>query len=639
MTTLSTISTITGAVSNVWNMVGQQKSIETALSKLSQDQMILLADQIRDIFTNSDILDPPTLCVVGTQSSGKSITLNGLTGIDILPNGKSIVTRTPIHLRLIHTKDTKNIKVDINDRDNNNSKSFIIDNDINKDTQLNLIRQEITRLTEQYAGTTKNVVDKPIDIIIKSPNVPNLSVIDLPGLTHIALTDQGQPTNIKDNIEKMITKYIKNPRTLIISIIPATVDVEADMGLGLIKMYDPEFKRTIGVLTKVDLLKDSNVEAYLSGKISKSLQLGYGYYAVRNRSSDEIKSMSVIDGLALESKFFNETEPYKSSDTRSRMGMSNLGNKLSEILLAHLKTYLPTVITEIKNMEKTIDTQLNQIGRDYPTTETAKRTYVNILIQDFQREYIMSIRERGGNYGAKIANSLKNLTDNLEKLEPFNQSIITDQMIADIVRDYNGIHMPDMTISTGIIEKFFENDSKKNNPIIMMKSPVIQCMKEIQVIMNDLVDNILQKDKYCRFPKFCVRSKDLISQIINTMIDKTSDKINDFFREETEYIWTDDQKFRQEILPCAGKNIRNTLNGYFIVIRNIAIHTMRKKIVVFFVNDIINEINTNLYDFIVKQDINVILEENKKQADERKRLIMLRSKIDQAKTMINSMSI
>src|SRR5437762_2353064 len=160
MSTLSSIAA--SAVSNVWNMVGTSasKHNELAFDRLTQDQMIQVADYIRDVFKNTDFLDPPTLCVVGAQSSGKSITLNGLTGIDILPNGKSIVTRTPIHLRLIHCKDAKTIVVEFFDKEDSQKllTSFTVDPSSPHD-QLIMIRDEIIKLTELYAGKSKNVVD------------------------------------------------------------------------------------------------------------------------------------------------------------------------------------------------------------------------------------------------------------------------------------------------------------------------------------------------------------------------------------------------------------------------------------------------------------------------------------------------
>ena len=177
----------------------------------------------------------------------------------------------------------------------------------------------------------------------------------------------------------MLTTYIKNPRTIILSIIPATIDVESDMGLGLIKKHDNEFRRTIGVLTKVDLLKDGNIEKYLEGtQISKNLQLGYGYYGVRNRSTEESKTMTVKEGRKMEKDFFDRK--YGNSLFRKRMGAENLGTDLSEILIDHLRAHLPNVLNELKTVDRNVEERLNEIGRDFPVDETGKRSLLNLSL-------------------------------------------------------------------------------------------------------------------------------------------------------------------------------------------------------------------------------------------------------------------
>lgn len=661
---ITTFNNIANTVSTVWNMVGQQKQLNSGLEILTNEQLIELSDYIQDIFRGTDMLDPPSLCVIGSQSSGKSITLNGLTGIDILPKGKSIVTRTPIHVRLSHTKNKDVIIVEFYDNIDLQRivSSFTIDAKTTPNEQLIPVRNEIIRLTDLYAGQTKNVVDIPINIKIKSPNVPPLSIIDLPGMTHIALTDKGQPEDIKDNIENMLIKYIKNPRTIILAIIPATIDVESDMGLGLIKKYDPEFKRTIGVITKIDMLKDSNVIPYLSNNISKNLQLNYGYFAVRNRSTEESETMTVKDGYELEKKFFNNISPYKESEYKSRMGSINLGNKLSDILITHIKLCLPTVMEEIKKRDREIDAKLDEIGRNHPITDTEKRTTLNILLHEFQREYDSSIRCRGSTYntGARIAECFYTLKNDMKLLNPFTKTIYSDNIINTLVKDYNGIHMPDITISTGVIEKCFQGiefyDNKSNNttvktsqPLMIMKKPFIKCIQNIQNIMCSLVDTILQRDRFNRFPKLCSKIKEIIiNTIIPNRYDDTHNHVTNFFIEETECIWTNDQKFRCEILPSMFNSskdgvinpdiIRNVLTGYFNVIRDIANHSIHKKIITFFVNKTVNDINTSLTDYIlIKSNVNDILEENKEKSIVRSRLLKMKEKIDSAKLIITGL--
>lgn len=439
------------------------KDIGRGLEQMSQGKLIELADLVHDVFHGDDLLEPPSICTIGSQSAGKSMALNSICGIDILPNGKSIVTRTPVHIRLMHSNLADHIKVEFFEYSADSNaiqkilSSFKVDLSCPVD-QLQPIRDEIQKITERYAGKHKNVVDRPINIRITSPKVPNLSIIDLPGMTNIALRDKGQPEDIKHNIERILVRYISSPRTIILAIIPSTFDVEADMGLGLIKQYDKNFDRTIGVLTKTDLLTDSDVERYLTNSISKDLQVRYGYFAVRNRSSDEVKNYTVEEGYALEAKFFASHPVYSKSEAKDRMGSINLANRLSAILISHLKACLPSVIEEIRKFDKNLDSRLDEIGRDYPQDAEAKRSVMNILISEFQKSYDLSITGRGAefNTGSQIKKAIGSMKKECSALNPFIPSIYTDSKILEIIDDYDGIHMTSSAISTGVIEALFQ---------------------------------------------------------------------------------------------------------------------------------------------------------------------------------------
>ena len=128
-------------------------------------------------------------------------------------------------------------------------------------------------ITTQYAGEGMNITDKPIYLRIYSPNIPNLSLVDLPGLTMVACTDKGQPKDIKDRIRNLLHTYIDDPETIILAVMPARTDIEADIALDLIKECDTEGKRTIGIMTKLDLMNEgTDITNYLD-KVSRDLQL------------------------------------------------------------------------------------------------------------------------------------------------------------------------------------------------------------------------------------------------------------------------------------------------------------------------------------------------------------------------------
>jgi hypothetical protein len=182
-----------------------------------------------------------------------------------------------------------------------------------------------------------------------------------------------------------------------------------------------------------------------------------------------------------------------------------------------------------------------------------------------------------------------------------------------------------------------------------MREPYTQCIREVQNILIDLVAVVLQRDKFSRFPKLCSKIREVVAgQIIPNRYENTNDKVDDLFAEETECVWTNDEKFRCEILPnmfskskdgsIDPKIIRNVLTGYFNVIRSHANHTIHKKICTFFVNRVIDDINAKLIDLILfKCDLNQLLEEHREKAVKREKLVKLKEKIDLAKNMINNL--
>ena len=114
----------------------------------------------------------------------------------------------------------------------------------------------------------------------------------------VACTDKGQPKDIKDKIRHLVGSYINHKNTIILAVMPARTDLEADIALDLIKQYDPKGIRTIGILTKVDLMNDNtDIVKYLENNVSKDLQLKYGYYAVRNRTPKEAKLNTIKESL------------------------------------------------------------------------------------------------------------------------------------------------------------------------------------------------------------------------------------------------------------------------------------------------------------------------------------------------------
>ena len=295
----------------------------------------------------------PRLVVVGTQSSGKSSLLNGIMAADILPLGEQMCTRAPLSLQLVHTPDPSAMRAEFGGFTSGvwaPTETISLQCPDPTAPQLAQIRAAIESQTSARAGAQKGVSHEPIFLRIHSPHVPNLSLVDLPGLTMTALTDQGQPRDIKAQIKRMIGGYIEQERTIILMVCPARMDLEADPALELVKEYDPQGNRTVGVLTKIDLMNaGSDVSRYLANAVPADLQLRHGYFAVRNRAPAEVATATVADGFGLEEAYFAQHPTYAKAGSalRERLGVPPLSRFLARILSDHLRQHLPEISREI----------------------------------------------------------------------------------------------------------------------------------------------------------------------------------------------------------------------------------------------------------------------------------------------------
>jgi dynamin 1-like protein len=144
------------------------------------------------------------------------------------------------------------------------------------------VRQEIENLTDKVCGKSKNIIDKPIVLNVFSHTCPDLTLIDLPGITRIPLAGSDQPENIEKITRQMAQRYVGDPRTIILCVVPANADMTTSDGLQMARELDPKGIRTIGVITKVDIM-DRGVNAKRM-IMNQEVPLKLGFVAVKNRA-------------------------------------------------------------------------------------------------------------------------------------------------------------------------------------------------------------------------------------------------------------------------------------------------------------------------------------------------------------------
>lgn len=243
------------------------------------------------------------------------------------------------------------------------------------------IRKEIERETDRAIGTTNGVSKEPINLRIFSPNMLNLTLVDLPGLTKVAV--DGQPAEIVKQIRDMNLDIIREENCLILAVTPADISFANSDALELAKIVDPKGVRTIGVMTKLDKMdKGTNACEILKNKKSP---LQHGYLGVVNRSPMDIDGKKDIkEALISEKKFFMDRSCY--SDVIDRLGIPNLQTFLSKLLTEHIRNTLKELRIDLRGKMYSVQEEIEKFKDSYPTDTVSKKKLVleQVLIDDFQ---------------------------------------------------------------------------------------------------------------------------------------------------------------------------------------------------------------------------------------------------------------
>lgn len=245
---------------------------EPALFKTSMfsnvRKLITVIDELRDYGLDQQI-SLPRIAVLGTQSSGKSSLLENVVGLDFLPRGSGVVTRRPLELRMVHVDKRRKEKPYAVFEVDKSRKYYNFDE----------VCKKIIEETDRVAGINKNIVNDPIKLTIYSEDCPDLTIIDLPGITRIDISGQ---KDIYKITTEMTGLYCKDERTIILCVIPGNADLSTSEGLKFAREWDPKGERTIGVITKIDIMdKGTNARKML---LNEEIPLKLGYIGIKNRS-------------------------------------------------------------------------------------------------------------------------------------------------------------------------------------------------------------------------------------------------------------------------------------------------------------------------------------------------------------------
>lgn len=310
----------------------------------------------------------PSIVVIGSQSSGKSSVLEAIVGHEFLPKGSNMITRRPIELTLVNDPEAR---VDYGE---------FPDLGLHRITDFSLIQKNLTELN-QSVSDAECVSDDPIHLVIHSPRVPDLSLIDLPG--YIQVAGEHQPRELKRKISELCDKYIRGPN-IILAISAADTDLANSTALQASRRVDPRGERTIGVITKMDLVDAEKGAAILDDKMYP-LRLGYVGVISKLPVQSGLFKRDTGNVLATitrnEKSFFGQHPHLFGPEAHVNTGTVTLRKKLMQVLEQQMSSKLQVTQDAIRRELQETTYQFKVQYNEEPMTAEA---YLAASLDDFK---------------------------------------------------------------------------------------------------------------------------------------------------------------------------------------------------------------------------------------------------------------
>ncbi|KAJ0167151.1 Dynamin-related protein DNM1 [Colletotrichum tanaceti] len=509
------------------------------------DDLLGTVNKLQDLVFNtigSDSLDLPQIVVVGSQSAGKSSVLENIVGRDFLPRGSGIVTRRPLILQLINVPEDEDASDPLSDpyrspdvaRRSEWAEFHHIPN--RRFNDFSDVKREIENETSRVAGNNKGINRQPINLKIYSPHVLNLTLVDLPGLTKVPIGDQ--PTDIEKQTRNLISEYIAKPNSIVLAVSPANVDIVNSEALKLARHVDPLGRRTIGVLTKVDLMDHgTNALDILSGRV---YPLKLGFIGVVNRSQQDIQgSKPMEEALKAESEFFRHHPAYR--NISSRCGTHFLAKTLNTTLMAHIRERMPDIKARLNTLMGQTQQELASYGDMHFSGKEHRGSLILTQMTRFATSFISSIDGTSTEISTKelcggariyyIFNSV--FGSSLESIDPTSNLSALD--IRTAIRNSTGprpsLFVPEMAF-----------DLLVKPQIKLLEVPSQRC---VELVYEELIKicHTCGSTELSRFPRLQAKLIEVVSDLLRERLGPTSGYVESLISIQRAYINTNHPNF------------------------------------------------------------------------------------------------
>ncbi|XP_073687463.1 interferon-induced GTP-binding protein Mx3-like [Garra rufa] len=594
-----------------------------------------LIDTLRSVGIQKD-LALPTIAVIGDQSSGKSSVLEALSGV-ALPRGSGIVTRCPLELRLKKVPGVKwKAILTYNKKDTSvNSSGPIKASKLGsgKAAQLShneekfefadpsLVEKHVAEAQDELAGRGVGISDELITLEIMSPDVCDLTLIDLPGIARVPV--EGQPEDIGKQIKRLIMKYIKKCETVNLVVVPCNTDIATTEALQMAQEVDPEGIRTIAILTKPDLIDKGTEKNILKIVNNEVIPLRKGYIMVKCRGQQQINDEIPLEEAAqMERDFFQNHDYFRCLLEENKATIKCLAVKLTQDLVEHIKKSLPQLNEQIKKQLWTVKREL-KVCEDGPPDdlEGAKEFLIKTLNrfneqiksllsgeQMAEKTMFAQLRAEFKKWNDRL-NSTKTSFNNAKELSEKNRG-----------RELLGFS------NYRLFEKILQDHVAK------LKDPAIDLLNAIKdIVIKQFTDVVSECFRNYHVLQNTV--KDKINNIQLTQLEKAEERISEQFEMENR-IYTQDpiflkilseitsKSFSEKELPVLDKqcSYRQMLEAYYEIVVQRMADQLPLMVTFYMLQETAQLLSTNVMKLLEKPDVHELLSENSDVSRRRKDL-------------------
>nr|XP_032633856.1 dynamin-1-like protein isoform X7 [Chelonoidis abingdonii] len=641
---------------------------EKPRTRPAMETLIPVINKLQEIFNTvgAEVIQLPQIVVIGAQvrlqflpswgdpaaslgSSGKSSVLESIVGRDFLPRGSGIVTRRPLVLQLVNVPFLEERQHAASGETSTQAEEWatFLHCKHKTFTDFDEIRQEIETETERMTGTNKGISLEPLYLKIYSPHVLNLTLVDLPGITKVPVGDQ--PPDIEGLVREMILSYVSNPNCLILAVTAANTDMATSEALKLARDVDPDGRRTLAVVTKLDLM-DAGTDAMdvLMGRV---IPVKLGIIGVVNRSQHDINTRkSITESLQDEQGFLQKRYP----SLANRNGTRHLAKTLNRLLMHHIRDCLP----ELKTRVNVLTAQYQSVLQSYGQPIEDKNATLLQIITKFATEYCHTIEGTARNIetselcgGARMCYIFhETFGRTLESIDPLAGLTMLDILTA--IRNATGPR-PALFVPEVSFELLVKRQIKR------LEDPSLRCVELVHEELQRIIQHCstYNTQELLRFPKLHEAIVEVVTGVLRQRLPITNEMVHNLVAIELAYINTKHPDFIDTALVSASVSsskpmpatrklsqreqqdcevIRRLIKSYFLIVRKSIQDSVPKTVMHFLVNYVKDHLQSQLVGQLYKQQLlDMLLTESEDMAQQRKEAAGLLQALQRANQTIS----